>query len=260
MILKYFNSIFVLDNSTNTADISTNINKHNLTIYMDCDATIIIENATGYSEIKDLKNVELVYSNLIYFQDCVDTHNSETFLVDDGCFEITFSSTNLNSQSSYHSECIVYLNNDIVGYCGVYDSTEYSIICVANQACQYSFVLGAQILYRITGDSCARNVDNVYIMEEQTDMVIYSGNLGGNRLNLTFKAPYSGNDITIYCETNDKCSGKCLITCNNSNNTIGCPQIVLSVSPSVSPTMAPVKSYELLTEDEVSDTLNWLLV
>ena len=140
-----------------------------------------------------------------------------------------------------------------------------NIVCAAIEACQYSIVLSARKLYCITGDSCSgmitRNVDQIYIIEQQTDMVIYSGNRG-NTLEVVFKAPNSGSGTTIYCESHDVCNiecnyqsctnetllycyGKCFIDCvnttTNNNNTCS-PQIITSLAPTAAPTAAPTSA------------------
>ena len=129
--LYFCPQIFELDSSSsnNNNNSSSNGNQHNLTIYLDYDAVIVISNTSDFSQVSDMYDIDLLYRNPVYFvDDDVDTRNDQTFSLDEGCFEITFTSINVNSQTDYRGECIVYLNGNIVGYCGVYDATDSSIV------------------------------------------------------------------------------------------------------------------------------------
>ena len=142
-----------------------------------------------------------------------------------------------------------------------------AIVCGAYSSCYNAQIAGAQTLH-CTDSACDRaiisQVETVYILGTQSQMVYYSGGVGETTIYL--RGRNAATDLTLTCTEGDVCNincgknacdkndtlltchGKCFVQCPNdfyiNSNTSGdyniyCANILISASPTVSPTTAP---------------------
>ena len=161
-----------------------------------------------------------------------------------------------------------------MGYSSCSQSTMQStnsILCSSPLSCDNGIVLSAKNVY-CTMNSCKdiiiRQVENVYLIDIQQNVVIYSGHI--DYINIYFRGIDAGDEVTIYCNDGDVCTidcgykscnnettllycfGKCFVTChqdwshNNSQSTTdsnsnppACVNLVTTLSPSAAPSKAP---------------------
>ena len=141
--IYFCNDLFVDDDTTtSTATTATTAapytsSSHNLTVYIDYDAVIVLRNVTGvvgFSDDFNLNDINTMYSNTLMMttnknDDDFSTSNTLTFDVTNGCYELIFTAIETGISTEYHGNCIVYLNNTIAGYSGVYDRSDSVVIC-----------------------------------------------------------------------------------------------------------------------------------
>ena len=165
-----------------------------------------------------------------------------------------------------------------IAYKSCYDSLLQSannIVCASYYSCQKAQMSGGKSLYctqYACKDSLIRQVSNIYLIDEQMDVAIYSGQIG--EMYVYFQGDNSGSQVSvtcsdgdicyIYCDSNAcdvdttvlTCYGKCFVTCADSDSnyyiyndttisdidgssSINCVNIDISLSPSSAPTNAP---------------------
>ena len=210
--------------------------------------------------------------------------------------------SNSNSNSDSNSNSKIITKNDASILCtgdescfGSIMDAAYYILCSGYQSCDNSLILGANTLY-CTKHSCSnalvRQTRTIYLIDNQTDITIYSGYIGDT--SIYFRGDHSGYGVSYTCNSGDTCSiycgrgdtcsnqttllycdGKCTIICedsayyDNDDNSKGCIRLVNSVAPSVSPTYyptdAPVRNKDTLTlaerlDRDISFWFDWVLV
>ena len=138
-------------------------------------------------------------------------------------------------------------------------TSQNEVYCIAPSSCENSVILTAKSLY-CTNNGCKNsqitNVPSIYIFDSQSDMTLFSN--GILNMNVYLRGLKAGNDITIYCNDGDYCTidcgtqnacngldlyclGKCTLLCNDTQS-ITCPNVILSLSPSNAPTATPSRS------------------
>ena len=186
------------------------------------------------------------------------------------------------SESVWTSDYVEALdeNRQVTIFCMAYAScfgtrleSADRIICGVYSSCERAEI-GAQRLYCVY-DACSntilRGVHVAYIYDLQTEMTIYSGNIG--TMTTHFIGKDAGTDVDFTCSEGDECFvicgenacsndttiltcyGKCFVTCDGIEDNKDCVNIEYSDAPTIAPSDPPAT----ITHEDVGTWFNWVL-
>ena len=162
--------------------------RHNLTISISniVDVgkveTLSIENITIYEENRNFNEIDTIYNNPIAFDHDTQGLRNVTLFITDGCYKVSVQNVYLFSDTS--GECVVFVDDKIVGYCyrDVKSVTDTSVVFCTNDN---------HISHCITPHFCnshTNNISDVYMSNYEIDQFG-----GGN--SLPFESSYAIENV-----------------------------------------------------------------
>ena len=131
-------------------------------------ATLTIENVTIYNSNRDLSGVGIMYSNPITFGSYKS--GNITLFITNGCYKVNVN--NILPVNEVVGDCVVFLNDEIVGYCykDVSSVTDASVVVCTDKN---------HISHCITPHFCssANNISNIYLSAYEMDQLDGIGTL-----------------------------------------------------------------------------------